>query len=132
MKLQQPKESFHHCYTVANHYFLHEVSFSKLFQKCRMFVRIMFYSKKFQNAECRSLCKLFTAKFVEFQDVHQQNISQQNLRNAECSLAKYFMTEYFTAESVEFQNVHWQNISQQNLRNAKYSLAEYFIVESQK
>ena len=39
IKPWQPKENFHHYYTVANHYFLCKVSLSKLFQKCKMSLR---------------------------------------------------------------------------------------------
>ena len=88
------------------------------FQKCRMFICIIFYSGKFHKLECR----LFIAEFAEFQNVHWQNISQQNPRNAKCSSAEYFVAESqrcrmfigktFHSKILEMQNVHQQNISQ--------------------
>ena len=134
MKLQQPKESFHHCYTIANNYFLREVSSSKLFQKCKMSLHrnlvagstdpLANCSKQnllnFRSAECLS------AEYFIVENFKSQNVDlsadylQQNLLNS-----RMFSGIIFHSSIPEIQNVHQQNISQQNPKNADCSSAEY-------
>ena len=110
MKLWQPKENFHHYYTIANHYFLRKVSLSRLFQKCKI-----------------SLSRNLVAESANpLADCSQQNLL--NFRSAKCSSAEYFVAGSFKKQSTDPST----DCSQQNLLNfnAECLSAEYFVAES--
>ena len=104
MKLQKPKEKFHHYYTIANHYFLCEVSFSRLFQKCKM-----------------SLRRNFVAESID----PSANCSQQNLLNfksAECLSVGYFIVENFRSQNVDLSTDYLR----QNLLSSRMFIYRMF------
>nr|POE86212.1 hypothetical protein CFP56_07024 [Quercus suber] len=124
----------------STEYFLREISFSGLFQKCEMSLRRNFVAEitdpsvdcsqqnllNFKSAECSST-EYFIAENFRSQNVDLfADYLQQNLLKGECSVAE------FHSRIPEMQNVHWQDILQQNSRDAERSSAEYFAAEFQK
>ena len=104
MKLLKPKENFHHYYTIANHYFLREVSFSTLLQKCKM-----------------SLHRNFVVESANpSADCSQQNVL--NFRSAECLSAEYFIAENFRSQNVDLSTDYLQ----QNLLNSRMFIRRIF------
>ena len=101
-------------------YFLREVSFSKLFQKCKMFVHRNFVAEStdpstdcskqnplnFRSAECLSAEYFIVENFRSHNVDLSTDYLQQNLLNS-----RMFSGRIFHSKIPKMQNVHWQNIS---------------------
>ena len=90
------------------------------------------------------ISRIFHSKILEMINVHWQNILQQNPRNAECSLAEYFVTESQKFRMFvnrifhrgKFQKTKYRSFGKLFIAEcAKFQkcimpIAEYFIAES--